>query len=197
MQKARIAGVAAFSLLDLLTALSSEGVPFDLAAIYQRLAGHYVMDLPLTAEDITALAGTQDWLPGPAHTTLARPGWWHHHGTDWEDPWLQIATQARAHSPEALTTITKAAVTGALQYVTTGLSTQRYQRIAVLALAASHHAGLPAHDGLLSRLAEQAHSCVVPRPPYVLLALINELQQRHVPDAEDVARRLLPGVERP
>jgi hypothetical protein len=39
------------------------------------------------------------------------------------------------HSTEALTTITKAALTGALQHVTTGLSTQRYQRIAVLAPA--------------------------------------------------------------
>jgi hypothetical protein len=197
VQKARTAGVAAFSLLDLLTTLSSEGVPFNLAAIYQRLAGHYVMDLPLTAEDITAMAGPQAWLPGPAHTTLARPGWWHHHSMTWEDSWLRIAAQARTHSPEALTTITKAALTGALQYVTTGLSTQRYQRIAVLALAACHQAGLPAPDGLLGRLAEHAHPRVVPRPPYVLLALINELEQRHVPDAEDVARRLLPGVERP
>ncbi len=197
LQKARGAKVDAFSLLDLLTTLRGDGVPFDLAAIYQRLAGHYVMDLPLTAEDITTLAATQDWLLGPAHTTLARPGWWSHYGTGWEDPWLRIATQARAHSTEALTTITKAALTGALQHVTTGLSTQRYQRIAVLALAGCHDAGLPPPDGLLGHLAEQAHPRVVPRPPYVLLALIQELQQRHVPDAEDVARRLLPGVERP
>lgn len=115
LQKARGAKVDAFRLLDLLAALHGDGVPFDLAAIYQRLVGHYVMDLPLTAEGITTLAATQDWLPGPAHTTLARPGWWSHHRTGWEDPWLRIATQARAHSPQALTTITKAALTGALQ----------------------------------------------------------------------------------
>lgn len=56
------------------------------------------MDLPLGAEDIIELAASRDWLPGPAHTTLARPGWWLHHGTGWDDPWLQIATQARAHA---------------------------------------------------------------------------------------------------
>ena len=66
----------------------------------------------------------------------------------------------------------------------------------MFALVGCHDAGLPAADGLLGHLAEQAHPRVVPRPPYVLLALIQELQQRHVPDAEDVARRLLPGVER-
>jgi len=197
LQMARAAGVAAFNLLDLLTTLSGEGVPFDLAAIYRCLASHYVMDLPLSAEDIIELAACHDWLPGPAHTTLARPGWWRHHGTGWDDPWLQIATQARAHSPEALTTITKAALTGALQYVQPGYSTQRYQQIAVFALLGCHAARQQAPDGLLDQFAEQAHPRLVPRPPYVLLALINQLQQRDLPDAEDVARRLLPGVELP
>jgi hypothetical protein len=159
LQKARGAGIAAFCLFDLLTTLHGDGVPLDLASMYQRLAGHYVMDLLLTAEGITALAATNDWLVGPAHTTLARPGWWRHHGVGWEDHWLQIATQARAHSPEALTIITKAALTGALQSVTFGLSTQRYQRIAVLALAGCHEAGLPARGvppgDLLLRLADR------------------------------------------
>jgi hypothetical protein len=58
------------------------------------------------------------WLPGPAHTALARPAWWRHHDADWKHTWLQIGAQARSHSSEALTTITKAALTGALQHVT-------------------------------------------------------------------------------
>lgn len=197
VQKARAVGVAAFSLLDLLTTLSGDGVPFNLAATYQRLASYYVVDLPLTADDITALAASHDWLPGPAHSALARPGWWRHHDSGWTDPWLRIVTIARAHSDDALTTITKAALTGALQYARPALRTQRYQEIAVLALLGCHNAGQPAPGGLLGQLAEKAPPDLTPRPPYVLLALIKQLQQRGVHDPEQAALRLLPGVDLP
>ena len=80
-QKARMAGIAAFSLLDLVTVLSANGATFDLPATFRRLADQYVVDLPLTADDITALAGAHDWLPGPAHAALARPAWWRDHDT--------------------------------------------------------------------------------------------------------------------
>jgi hypothetical protein len=66
-QKARIAGVATFSLLDLITVLAAEGTTFDLSATYRRLAGQYVVDLPLSAADITALAADRGRLvPGGA-----------------------------------------------------------------------------------------------------------------------------------
>jgi hypothetical protein len=179
------------------TSTFTDGVPFDPAETYRRLAGQYVVDLPLTAEDITALATSHHWLPGPAHTTLARPGWWRHHDTSWTGPWLQIATQASTHSAEALTTITQAALTGALQHVKPAIRTQRYQQIAVLALLGCHDAGQTPPSGLLDKLADKSPPTLVPRPAYVLLALINELQQRAVPDAEETARLLLPGVTRP
>lgn len=67
----------------------------------------------------------------------------------------------------------------------------------MFALLGCHDAGQQAPDGLLGQLAGQAHPRLVPRPSYVLLALINQLKQRDVPDAEDMAERLLPGVERP
>lgn len=196
-QKARMAGTAAFSLLDLVTILSTNSTAFDLTAIFRRLAGQYVVDLPLTADDITAVAAAHEWLPGPAHTALARPAWWRHHDTGWDSTWLQIAAQARAHSGDALTGITKAALTGSIQHVTAGFRTQRYQQLVVLALLGCHDVGQLPPTGLLDQLAEHAVPGLPPRPPYVLAALTSELKQRSVPDAEQAARNLLPGVDLP
>jgi hypothetical protein len=196
-QKARIAGVAAFSLLDLITVLAADGTAFDQPATFRCLAGQYAVDLPLSAADITALAAAADWLPGPAHTALARPAWWRHHETGWEDTWLQVATQARSHSAEALTTITKAALTGALGHVSSLYVTQRYQQIAVLAVIACHDAGQPPPPGLLDELAQGAEPARVPQPPYVLAAVISALGKRGVPDPEETAMRLLPGTSLP
>ena len=133
--------------------------------MFRRLAGQYVVDLPLAADDIITLAAAHGWLPGPAHTALARPAWWRHHDTGWASTWLQIATQARAHSADALTGITKAALTGSVQHVTTSFRTQRYQQVAVLALLGCHDAGQPAPVGLLDQLAEQAHPAWRPARP--------------------------------
>ena len=196
-QKARFAGVAAFSLLDLITVLTADGAGFDRPATFRCLAGQYAVDLPLSAADITALAAAADWLPGPAHTALARPAWWRHHETGWEDAWLQVATQARSHSAEALTTITKAALTGALGHVSSGYVTQRYQQIAVLAVIACHDAGQPPPSGLLDELAQGADPARVPQPTYVLAAVISALGKRGVPDPEETAMRLLPGTSLP
>ncbi len=77
--KARQADVTTFSLLDLITVLAADGTAFDQPATYRRLAGQYAVDLPLSAADITTLAADTGWQPGPAHTALARPGWWCHH----------------------------------------------------------------------------------------------------------------------
>lgn len=196
-QKARIAGVATFSLLDLITVLAADGTAFNQPATYRRLAGQYVVDLPLSAADITALAADADWQPGPAHTALARPAWWRHHDSGWENTWLQIATQARSHSADALTTITKAALTGALQHVSVGYVTQRYQQIAVLAVIACHDVGQPTPPGLLDELARGADPARVPQPPYVLAAVTSALSERGVPNPEETAMRLLPGTSLP
>ncbi len=165
--------------------------------MFRRLAGQYVVDLPLAADDVTTLAAAHGWLPGPAHTALARPAWWRHHDTGWASTWLQIATQARAHSADALTGITKAALTGSVQHVTTSFRTQRYQQVVVLALLGCRDAGQPPPAGLLGELAEHAAPGLAPRPPYVLAALTTELRQRSVPDPEHTARRLLPDVDPP
>jgi hypothetical protein len=49
-QKARQAGVATFSLLDLVTVLQRQGTTFDELALLRSLAAEYVMDLPLGAD---------------------------------------------------------------------------------------------------------------------------------------------------
>jgi hypothetical protein len=196
-QKARRAGVAAFSLLDLVTMLADGGTTFELSAMFRRLADQYVVDLPLSTADITALAAARDWVPGPAHTALARPAWWRHHDTGWGDTWLQIATQARTHSASALTTITNAALTGAIRHVGPSYNTQRYRQIAVLALLACHDVGQPSPDGLLGQLAQHTRPGLAPQPPYVLAALISALRQRAAPGPEEAAMRLLPGINPP
>jgi hypothetical protein len=196
-QKARLAGVPAFSLLDLITVLAAGETALDQPGTLRGLAGQYVVDLPLSAADITVLAAGTSWLPGPAHTALARPAWWRHHDAGWKEIWLEIGSQARRHSAEALTTITRAALTGALQYVSPGYVVQRYQQIAVLAVIACHDAGQPAPLRLLDDLAQGADPARVPQPPFVLAAVISALRERGVSHPEEAAMRLLPGINLP
>lgn len=158
----------AFSVLDLLTVLASRGTTFDLPAIFRRLVGQYVVDLPLTADDIIALAAAHQWLPGPAHTALAsRPGG-ATTGLDWASTWLQIATQARRHTADALTSIIKAAFTGSIEHVRPSFRTRRYRELVVLALVACHEVGQPPPVNLPDHLGDHAALGLGPRPPYVL-----------------------------
>jgi hypothetical protein len=181
-------------LLDLITVLQAGGATFDLSATYRRLAGQYVADLPLDAADIITLAAG-NWQPGPAHTALARPAWWAQHDAGWEGTWLQVATRARRHSADALITVTRAAITGALQHFRPSYATQRYQQIAVLALVACHNVAQPSPAGFLDELARQARDGLAPDPRYILTALISALGDRGVTDPLATAVRLLPGVD--
>jgi hypothetical protein len=102
-------------MLDPLIVLNTGGIAVDLSATFRLIASQHVADLPLTADDITALAADGQWLPArrtprwPAG--LVAPPRQRLDGT-----WLQIAIQARGHSSQALTTIAKAALTGAIQH---------------------------------------------------------------------------------
>jgi Domain of unknown function (DUF4365) len=174
-QTARAAGIPAFSLLDLVTTLSEEGNSLDQSAMFRRLAGQYVVDLPLTGDDIVTMARNHKWEPGPAHTAIARPDWWLHHDEDWESTWLYIAEHARRHSAAALLHISKAALTGSLTHVPGSFRTQRYQQLVVLALIACHNITEPPPPDLLSDLADYTGSQVAPSPHYVLGALIRQL----------------------
>ena len=198
-QQARLRGVPAFSLLDLITELTRQGTSLSTHSILRRLAGHYVVDLPLDADDIIELAAGGDWRPGPAHTALARPAWWHAQGTGWPGTWLPVAAEARNHSATAFLDITKAALIGALNSVTSSYRTMRYQELLVTSLTACHTAGTTAPLGLFDHLAAFALSAfpghgVAPHPQFVLRALERELTQRSVGHPHEAARKILPGV---
>jgi hypothetical protein len=107
-QQARLRRVPTFSLLDLITELTRQGIPLSPRSALRRLASHYVVDLPLDADDIIAIAASGDWLPGPAHTALARPAWWQAQGTGWPGTWLPVVAEARKHSATAFLDSTKA-----------------------------------------------------------------------------------------
>lgn len=185
----------AFSLLDLVTILQRRGTPFDQPALLRRLAAEYVVDLPLSPADITAVAAASEWNHGPAHTALARPAWWQHQGDNWISAWLDIAAAARRHSADALLDITKAALYGSIASVSSSQRTRRYQELVVLALIACHNTGEQPPDDLLFELAKDAGPGLAPRPHYVLKALMTELERRSVSNAVEVAQNLLPGVD--
>ena len=182
-QQARYAGVPAFSLINLVTVLIRQGTVPAAAPIVRRLAACHVTDLPLTADDIIAIAGDTSWDAGPAHAALERPAWWEHQGAGWVETWLAIATTARRTSPGALSTITRAALAGAVSAVAPGLATRRHQELAVITLTACHEVGLPAPEALLGQLAEITGPATAPRPQFVLAALDQELSRRYGPAA--------------
>lgn len=196
-QTARQRGITTFCLLDLVTVLTQRGNSLGQAEIRRRLAEQYIVDLPLTADDVIAVAASHDWSSGPAHTALGRSSWWEHHAIDWPDSWLQIASSAADHSSEAVVDITKAALTGAIDAVSPGRGTERYQQLVVLTLVGCHLASKSAPVGLLDELARHAMPGLPPRAPFVLNALVGELERRSVPDPYLVARQLLPGVDLP
>lgn len=193
-QKARHAHVAAFSLLDLIACLQHLGNATDQPALLRRLAAQYVMDLPLSAEDITALAKAGDWTRGAAHTVLARPEWWRYQEGNWTNIWRQIAAEARKHSAGAFLDITKAALFGSTRYVSSGQGTKRYQELVVLALIACHDTGGPPPHNLLAELAKSTGPGLAPNPKYMLAALITELEKQSMQNAIEVAQ-LLPGID--
>lgn len=193
-QTARHNGVATFSILDLITTLEDRESTVNRTSAFRRLANQYVVDLPLNAEDITALGTEHDWAPGLADTVLGRPEWWRNLGESWPDTWLHIAGEAATHSDSAFLRIVRAALFGALASINPGQATQRYQRMLVLALIACHERGRQPPADLLAELAQNVQPGVAPEPRYVLTNLIEELRARGADDAITTARQVLPGV---
>ena len=193
-QKARQAGVEAFSLLDLITAMRRNGKAIGQAPLLLRLATEYVVDLPLSPDQVIEIAATGNWSRGPAHAALARPEWWRHQGSSWSSAWLAIAGEASRHSAAALLDITRAALVGSTANASPGQRTRYYQELAVLALAACHDTGQNPPGNLLDELAEEAGQGIAPHPRYVLMALTEKLKERSVQDPVGAAQNLLPGV---
>lgn len=199
-QQARHRGVPAFSLLDLTTELTRQGTPLSPHSVLRRLASHYVVDLPLDADDLIEIAAADGWHSGPAHTALTRPAWWQAQEANWPGTWRPVAAAARKHSAVAFLDITKAALGGALNSVSGGYRTMRYQELVVIALTACHMADATAPLGLLDRLAAFALAdlpghAVAPRPQFVLRTLERELTRRSVTHPQERAREILPGTD--
>jgi hypothetical protein len=195
-QKARQAGIQAFCFLDLITCLQRRGATLDQATLLRCLASHYVMDLPLSADDITSVAAAGNWSRGPAHTTLARPGWWHYQVGNWTRTWQDIAGEARKNcDDEQFLDINRAALLGATTAVSPGARTKRYQELVVLTLIACHKADTRPPGNMLAELAASTDPGLAPRPQYVLMALIAELGKQSVEDPVSVARSTLPGID--
>ncbi len=106
----------------------------------------------------------------------------------------RIAVTAARASAEGLIATTSAALTGAISSISSSRATQRYQQLLVEALDAIADAGAAVPFDYLLQLAAQAAPDVPPRPRYVHAALVERLQARGVPDAHQVADRLLPGA---
>ena len=192
-QRARSQGVASFSVLDLVTVLRASGAETGTEdELARHLAAQGVADMPLTVPALIALAAAADWQLSAAHAALARPGWWAIHDSDWVPLWRQVAAAAAAHSPGALTPITRAAITGATLHAPPSRHTQRYQQLASLAVVACHACGAVVPAGFLAALAQDAPAQIVPGPQHIRAAVATELASAGVEDAEAVAIELLP-----
>jgi hypothetical protein len=192
-QQARQRGVRAFSIVDLLDAMQEAEQRIDRSRVLRRLAGHYVVDLPLDARDISTLAQEHDWAP-VALVPLARAAWWQHIALQHPQMWLDVATSAATHSPETLFAATQSALYGSVNSAPASQVTQRFQQVLVDSLLACHLAGATAPEELLTRAAANTQPGIAPRPAFVLRALVDKLNQRGVEDAVQIAQALLPGV---
>jgi hypothetical protein len=131
---------------------------------------------------------------------VAANTWWQAQGTGLPGTWLPVAAEARKHSATAFLDITKAALTGALNSVTSSYRTMRYQELLVIALTACHMADSTAPLGLLDHLAAFTLAAfpgqaVAPHPQFVLRALERELTERSVAHPHEAARVILPGID--
>lgn len=66
--------------------------------------------------------------------------------------------------PSALTVITRAALTGALEHARPGLQLQRYQQLAAISVAACRTAGQPVPDGVYASSSWNQRPLMIWRP---------------------------------
>lgn len=185
-QRARGAGIATFSTIDLIEAMELPDTP----ELVRQLAASSVIDLPLSGDDVITLAAQTRWHPGPAHTALASPGCWRNWSDTWHEPWANICSAAVTEGIDALVIITQAGLTGALAFVEHSRITSRYLQTVVLALTACHASGTAPAD-YLERVASKANPDFVPTSQSIRAALTSELTKLEVPQAPLVAAELL------
>nr|WP_280329822.1 hypothetical protein [Nocardia wallacei] len=72
------------------------------AALNMELARDYIVDLPLTHEELLLLAAEDDWKARTAAATLARPAWWTTNHADCIFAVSAIYAHVRIHAPQDL-----------------------------------------------------------------------------------------------
>ncbi|NTW39442.1 MAG: hypothetical protein HGA44_06065, partial [Cellulomonadaceae bacterium] len=83
------------------------------ADVAARMLAEYVVDVPVTTEQVIAQALIDNWKPfGAAALTLSRPGWWQWH-SDPVAELLLVYTAVREHEPDLLPQWQLAAMLGA------------------------------------------------------------------------------------
>jgi hypothetical protein len=191
-QIARARAVPAFGTTDLITTLD---YPTDQQTrMLRRLAAEYVVDLPLSGDDLAELQPVGEWR-GPSLLTISRAQWWKRAGDDGGlDAWRAAALRAAQVSGDNLVLVTKCALQGALQACLAGMRTQRYQQVVVTALVAVHDGGVPAPDHYLDHLIAATADHVAPTARFVYHALVGALRERGVEDPHAAAGLLLPDV---
>ena len=102
---------------------------------------------------------------------------------------------AESGDPGNLIQMTLAALTGALQAVTPGRLTQRYQQLAAMTFIACYDARAQPPPGLLTAMAGYAGPIIAARPGHVLSEIITRLRARTgISDPVGIATTLLPGI---
>jgi hypothetical protein len=188
-QIARHRRITTFGTADLIDALT----PTNRSALLRALASAHIVDLPLEAADVIALARDGQWQPGPAHTALARRGLWRNWEEDWKTPWRAICSAAAVVGMDPLISLSAAALNGALQHVAPSQMSARYAQTAAMALAQAylHDGGIGSSlyiDALATHVVEVS---LIPGPLTFTTALSEELNYHQVADATAVAIELL------
>ncbi|GGL51532.1 DUF4365 domain-containing protein [Planomonospora parontospora] len=191
-QLARGRGIATFGTGDLIAALGDP--PASPAHLQLLLAEQYVVDLPLSAEQIIELHRRAEWQVGPGTAALARPQWWQHLGASWPAAWQAIATAAAQHAAGTLITLTQTALRGSLQHVPAGERSRRYLEVTVAALKAAHHTGQSVPPDVLDQFADGFNNAIPPAPKIIFHALRAALHQHGTADPAAAAACLLPSV---
>jgi hypothetical protein len=190
-QQARRKGISTFSTVNLIDALD---LP-DAAMLFRKFACHSVIDLPLSAADITSVAALTGWLVGPAHAALASRGCWQNWSDNWLTQWRMTCEIAIQKDLPTLIAFTKSALTGALANVSTERTMSRYREIVVIGLAACHVAGV-APGAYLDQVAMLANPTIVPTPRSMHPSLTAELRDLGAATAPIDAAHLL-GIDLP
>jgi tetratricopeptide (TPR) repeat protein len=190
-QRARAVEVQCFSTLDLLTVLEPLGL-LDSAAAFVRLVDNYSLDLPANADMlIAALAYSGNEL-GPLLAATSRREWWQYQPNA-DEAWNALIDEVAKVEGSRIADLVTAGVTGAVQAVSSGLATRRYQTLLASSLATAASHGL-SDDSLVTIIESRFPSQLVASRRFVRAAVESALVAHKVADSATLAKVLVPDL---